>query len=140
MLNFNKAEVIALGPVHVRDSLSSTTVDLDGIALASSTTVRNLGVIFARELSFNSHVKQISRTADLHLRSNAKIRYILSQQDAEKLVHVFVTLRLDYCYSLFSGCPDQILKTLQLIQNAAARVLTRSNTRDHISHILVSLH
>ena len=82
----------------------------------------------------------ISRTTFFHLRNIAKIRHILSQQDAEKLVHAFVTSRLDYCNSLFSGCPNTILKTLRLIQNAAVRVLTRSNTRDHISPILASLH
>ena len=31
------------------------------------------------------------------------------------------------------------LKSLQLIQNAAARVLTRSRKRDHISPVLASL-
>ena len=42
----------------------------------------------------------------------AKIWHILSQKDAEKLVHAFVTSRLDYCNSLFLGCPNKILKTL----------------------------
>ena len=60
MLNSGKTEVIVLGPKHIRDSLSSNIVNLDGITLASSTTVRNLGVIFDQDLSFNSHVKQIS--------------------------------------------------------------------------------
>ena len=103
MLNADKPEVIVLGPKHIRDSLSSNIVNLDGITLASSTTVRNLGVIFDQDLSFNSYVKQISRTAFFHLRNIAKIRHILSQQDAEKLVHTFVTSRLDNCNSLFSG-------------------------------------
>ena len=49
------------GPWKVRDSLSSNIVNLDGITLASSTTVRNLGVILDQELSFNSHAKQFQR-------------------------------------------------------------------------------
>uniref|UniRef100_A0A8D0CS33 Reverse transcriptase domain-containing protein n=3 Tax=Sander lucioperca TaxID=283035 RepID=A0A8D0CS33_SANLU len=140
MLNSNKTEVIVLGPKHHRTSLSKYIATLDGIALASSTTVRNLGVIFDQDLSFNAHLKQTSRTAFFHLRNIAKIRNILSQNDAEKLVHAFVTSRLDYCNSLLSGCSNKSLKTLQLIQNAAARVLTRTNKRDHISPVLASLH
>ena len=80
---------------HIRDLLSNNIVNLDVIALASSNTVRNLCVIFDQELSFTSHVKQISSSAFFHLRNVAKIRHILSQQDAEKLVHAFVTSRLD---------------------------------------------
>ncbi|MDF4316827.1 reverse transcriptase family protein, partial [Vibrio parahaemolyticus] len=140
MLNSDKTEVIVLGPKQLRDSLSDDIVSLDGIALASSTTVRNLGVIFDQDLSFNSHLKQTSRTAFFHLRNIAKIRPILTRKDAEKLVHAFVTSRLDYCNSLLSGSSSKSLKTLQLIQNAAARVLTGTKKRDHISPVLASLH
>ena len=90
--------------------------------------------------SFNSHLKLISRTVFFHLRNISKIRHILSQKDAEKLVHEFVTSRLDYCNSLLSGSSSKSLKTLQLVQNAAVRVLTKTKTRDHISPVLASLH
>ncbi|KAF3688165.1 hypothetical protein EXN66_Car003837 [Channa argus] len=55
--------------------------------------------MFDQDLSFTSHLKQISRTALFHLWNIAKIMSILSQSDAEKLVHAFVTSRLDYCNS-----------------------------------------
>ena len=87
MLNSDETEVIVLGPKHIRESLSNNMVNLDGITLASTITVRNLGVIFDHELSFKSHVKQISRTAFFHLRNISKIQHILSQKDAEKLDH-----------------------------------------------------
>ena len=100
----------------------------------------NLGVIFDPDLSFNSLLKQISRTAFFHLRNISKIRNVLTQKDAEKLVHAFVTSRLDYCNSLLSGSSRKSLKTLQLVQNAAARVLTRTKKREHITPVLASLH
>ena len=108
--------------------------------MASSSTVRNLGVTFDQEMSFDSHIKLISRTAFFHLRNIMKIRNILSLQDAEKLVHAFVTSRLDYCNSLLSGCSNKSVRTLQFIQNAAARVLTGTRKRDHITPVLASLH
>ena len=140
MLNSEKTEILVFGPKNLRDSMSIDIATLDGITLASSTTVRNLGVIFDQDLSFNSHIKQTSRTAFFHLRNITKIRCILSKTDAEKLIHAFVTSRLDYCNSLLSGCPNKSIKMLQLIQNAAARVLTGTRKRDHISHVLASLH
>ncbi|XP_029285402.1 uncharacterized protein LOC115006916 [Cottoperca gobio] len=123
---------VILGPKCLRNAFSNDIEALDGINLASSTNVRNLGVIFDQDLSFNSHINQISRTAFFHLHNIAKIRHILSQNDAEKLVHAFVISTLDYCNSLLS--------TLQLIQNAVARVLTRTRKRDHITPVLAALH
>ena len=63
-----------------------------------------------------------------------------SFSDAEKLVHAFMTSRLDYCNALLAGCPASSINKLQLVQNAAARVLTRSRKYDHITPILSSLH
>uniref|UniRef100_A0A3Q3KA17 Reverse transcriptase domain-containing protein n=1 Tax=Monopterus albus TaxID=43700 RepID=A0A3Q3KA17_MONAL len=140
LLNSDKTEVIVLGPENLRNLLSNHIVTLDDIALASSTTVRNLGVIFDQNMSFKSHINQVSRSAFFHQCNIAKIRSILFQSDAIKLVYAFVTSRLDYCNSLLSGCPNNSLKSLQLIQNAAARVLTGTSKRDHISPILASLH
>jgi len=42
MLNSDKTEVILLGPEHLRDQLSGNVISVDGIALASNTTVKNL--------------------------------------------------------------------------------------------------
>ena len=140
MLNTDKTEVIVLGPKNLQNKLSKDILTMDGIHLASSETVRNLGVIFDQDLSFNTHIKSISRTAFFDLRNIAKIRHILPQNDAEKLVHAFVTSRLDYCNSLLSGCTKKSVKSLQLIQNAAARVLTRVRKRDHITPVLAALH
>ncbi len=65
---------------------------------------------------------------------------MLPVSDAEKLVHAFMTSRLDYCNALLGGCPASSINKLQVVQNAAARVLTRSRKYDHITPILRSLH
>ena len=92
LLNADKTKVIVLGPKHLRSRLSDNILSLDGITLSSSTTARNLGVIFEQDLSFIPFIKQVSRTAFVHLRN---IRSIFSQGDAEELVHAFVISRLE---------------------------------------------
>ncbi len=71
---------------------------------------------------------------------NSILRNMLSVSDAEKLVHAFMTSRLDYCNALLGGCPASSINKLQIVQNAVARVLTRSRKYDHITPILQSLH
>ena len=64
---------------------------------------------------------------------------VLSLQDAEKQIHAFITLRLDYCNALLSGCSNNSIKSLQLLQNTAAQTLTRTIKYKHISRVLASL-
>ena len=56
------------------------------------------------------------------------------------MVHAFVTSCFNYCNVLLSGCTNSALKHLQLVQNAAARVLTRTKKCEHISPVLKTLH
>ncbi|KAI5606718.1 hypothetical protein C0J50_7529, partial [Silurus asotus] len=70
-----------------------------------------------------------------HLRNISKLRNMLSISDAENLVYAFMSSRLDYCNALLGGCPASLINKLQLVQNAAARVLTRARKYDHITPI-----
>ena len=56
------------------------------------------------------------------------------------LVHAFISSRLDYCNTLLYGVNDGLLKKLQAVQNAAARVTTETRKFDHITPILRELH
>ncbi len=60
--------------------------------------------------------------------------------NAETLIHAFMTSRLDYCNALLGGCSARLINKLQLVQNAVARVLTRTRKYDHISPVLSTLH
>ncbi|XP_017330014.2 heterogeneous nuclear ribonucleoprotein A0a isoform X1 [Ictalurus punctatus] len=140
LLNSDKTEILLLGPRVARSNLSDHMVTLDGLSVSSCTAVKDLGVIIDSSLSFDAHVDNITRIAFFHLRNISKIRNILSLHDAEILVHAFVTSRLDYCNALLSECSSRNINKLQLVQNAAARVLTRTRRYDHITPILSILH
>ncbi len=60
--------------------------------------------------------------------------------NAEMLIHAFMTSRLDYGNALLGGCSARLINKLQMVQNVAARVLTRTRTYDHISPVLSTLH
>lgn len=55
-------------------------------------------------------------------------------------MHAFISSRLDYCNALYTGISHHALSRLQLVQNSAARLLTGTKKRDHITPILASLH
>lgn len=95
-----------------------------------------MGVSLDSELNFTNHVTNITRTAFYHPKN--KIKSVLSQSDAEKQVHAFISSRLDYyyCDALFAGLPKKCVGRLQILHNAAARVLTGARKTEHITLIV----
>ncbi len=60
--------------------------------------------------------------------------------NAEMLICAFITSRLDYCNAVLGGCSARLINKLQMVQNAATRVLTRTRNYDYISPVMSTLH
>ncbi len=97
-------------------------------------------MLFNSNLSFDSHVSSICNTDFFNLTNISKLRPMLSMSHAEIFIHAFMTSRLDYCNALLGGCSAHLINKLQMVQNAAARVLTRTRKYDYISPVLSTLH
>ncbi len=134
-LNKEKTEVIAFGN---KDEVLKVNAYLVSRGQTTKNQVKNFGVILKTDLSFSSHVKAVTKSAYYHLKNIAIIRCFVSSQDLEKLVYAFFTSRVVYCNGLLTGLPKKTIRQLQLIQNAAARILTRTRKSEHIISILSS--
>ena len=85
-------------------------------------------------------IKHMAKSAYAVIRKISHLRKFLNNTTTEKLVHAFLTSRLDYCNSLLYGIPDNLLNHIQRFQNTAARIITRKRKFDHIQPIFISLH
>ncbi len=63
LLNSEKTEVLIIGPKNHKSNNLEHCLTLDGCSLDSSSSVRNLGVLFDSNLSFDSHVSSICKSA-----------------------------------------------------------------------------
>ena len=86
------------------------------------------------------HVNVLCKTAFFHLRNIARIRPYLNRNTTEKVIHAFVSSRLDYCNSLLYGMPSVLISKLQRVQNVAARIVTGTRKYSHITPVLHELH
>ena len=80
---------------------------------AAIACIRNLGVYQESTGSISSHVNHISKSCFFSLHRLSKIRSCLNQSTTEKLVHAFITSRLDYCNSILYGCQRTKLKNFR---------------------------
>ena len=70
----------------------------------------------------------------------AELRGLMSKHDFEKLIHAFISCRVDYCSGLFTCFSKIIIKKLQLVQNAAVRALKKTKRADYLTPVLKFLH
>ncbi len=62
LLNSEKTEVLIIGPKNHTSNNLEHCLTFDGCSLDSSSSVRNLGVLFDSNLSFDSHISSIGKT------------------------------------------------------------------------------
>ena len=120
--NESKTEIIFFG-----GNTPTTACFAENLGPLSSniqSNVRNLGVIFDNHFNFDKQISAVVKASFFQLRLLAKTKAYFSQADLEKTIHAFVTCRLDYCNSLYIGMDKSSINRLQLIQNAAARLLS----------------
>ena len=100
-LNPEKNEFIIIGQKAIRELLAPNfPVPLLQNNISQSVEVKNLGVIFDSDNSFDNHVAKVCRACYYHLRDLRRIRKFLGVETAILLANAMVSSRLDYCNSL----------------------------------------
>ncbi|KAK3538365.1 hypothetical protein QTP86_000558 [Hemibagrus guttatus] len=135
-LNPSKTELLVIpgDPSPAQD----LAISLNNSMISPSATACNLGVTMDNQLSFSSHVTNVTRSCRFLLYNIRRIQPFLSTQATQVLVQSLVISRLDY--SLLAGLPLNTIRPLQMIQNAAARLVFNLPKFSHTTPLLRSLH
>ena len=139
-LNEDKTELLVITSPRLRHHLGDVVFTISDHIIDDKRAVKNLGYMMNNSGTMVDNINAICRSAFYHLKNISAIRHLLSEEAAAKLIHAFVTSRLDSGNSLLFGVPEQHIHKLQRVQNAAARLLKKKRKRDSISAILKELH
>ncbi len=90
-------------------------------------------------MTFKDNIAKTARSCRFVLHNIREIRPFLTQHAAQLLVQALVISRLDYCNALLAGLPSCTIKPLQMIQNAAARLVFSKSKRAHVTPLLIFL-
>jgi hypothetical protein len=140
-LNGGKTQIIVFGSARVLNN-----ININGVNIASETairfipTVKNLGIYMDSRLTLGHQIIQLKIKCFRTLRNICKIRFLLNKDQLEVIVNSLVVSCLDYCNGLFYGITEQLLRQLQLIQNAAAKAVLGKYKHDHLGDDLKKLH
>ena len=98
--NGEKTEVLYTYKAGFSFKHSLRPLQIGRMNILPAENMKSLGVTLDSCLTLNKHVSAVCSAASLHIRNIGKIRHLLTQSITEKLVHAFITARLDYCNSI----------------------------------------
>ena len=139
-LNDNKTEmVIYMSQYHINKH-GRCDMSIGDSTISPVECVRNLGVQFDQHLTMDKQVTAVCKACNFHFYRLSSIRRYITTDAAKSVVQALVTSRLDYCNSLLANLTNTQMKRLKSIQHKAARLVTRTPLREHITPVLKQLH
>ncbi len=131
--NDDKTAFVVIDTLCQLKKLKFNHIKICEVQVPSSEQASNLGVIFDREMNLNAHVNNICKSGSYHIRNLSAIHNSLELASLKMATHAFVTSTLEHSNSLFYGLPKTKRSKLQMVQNAAARVLIQVKKSDRRS-------
>ena len=140
-LNDIKTQIIVFGPRKVLDNIEIGGINMTpSVTIRFVSTVRNLGFTMDNMLTLSQQIVQVKKRCFQTIRNLRKIRFLLTDEQCKLVVNSLVVSCLDYGNGLYFGIAEKQLHQLQLIQNAAAKVVTKKYKHDHMEDDLLKLH
>ena len=138
-LNDDKTECLVITSNHCK-AFQDVNFHIGEATIIPTPSLHNLGAALDKHLLMNAQVNRVVKSVYYHLRRVSKVRKYLTQEACARAIHATVISRLDFHNGLLTGLSDKLLSRLQIAQNHAARLLTGTPMRAHITPVLSDLH
>ena len=136
-LNTDKTKYIVLGSPGNLKKLSDVQLPpltLNGDILERKYELKNLGVIFDKNMQWTDHINSMVGKSYGRLKQAYKFRNFLSIESRFKLVETYILSLFNYGDVLFQNITAKLSNKIQLVQNSCMRFIFGLRKYDHISH------
>jgi len=123
-----------------QDQLPSSALQFAGTSVSLVKSVGDLRIYIDADLSIQTHVRQTVSRCFGALRQLRQSCRSVPTATLQMLVVRLVLSRLDFGNSVLVGIPAYLLRRLQSVMNAGARLIFQLRRSDHITDALLSLH
>ena len=141
-LNSGKTHLLLVRSDAARKAKPDFPVSLNTLVevISPSKSEKILGGIISQNLKFTEHIQnhEDSMLKVLNNRINAlkKVSHSASFKSRKMIANGIIISRLLYLIPLWSGCEGYLLNSLQIVQNKAARLVTKCGKRTPIKSLL----
>ena len=141
-VNDGQTELMIIVPKQHQAKLAGLklSITIGQSVIEPNQSVRDLGAILNSSMDMVPQVTQVVRSMYMHMRRIGKIRFLLNNATCATLIQSLVISGLDFHNALLANVPKATIAPLQLAQNTAARLVSRSRRHEHITPVLHDLH
>ena len=135
-INPLKTKVIIVGSSRLISKIDWTSlpqVEFDGAKVDISETVKNLGIIIDRELSWRPHLTNLSRRLFASSASLRRLKNFLPTATKVMLAQSLLLPILDYADASYVDLTQEQLNKLERLQNVCIRFIFGLRKFDHVS-------
>ena len=122
-LDTSKCEAIQFSCIPARYTKDVSNINVTGVSIALSPSIKSLVVILDLHLTFNDHVATVSKACYFHIRALQHIRTSLPDDITKMIASSIIRSRLEYCNSLLIDISETNFSKFQLIENILASVV-----------------
>ena len=130
-LNNEKTHILTVGTSQRLRQSSSVHVSMNDVTLEESTNKYEqlLGLSVQSDLKWHQHVLNLQRKLKTCLAGLRKLRLVVPLKMLKTIIDGIFNSTLTYCLPVFGGCEKGDICSIQVIQNKAAQIATRSPPR-----------
>ena len=128
-MNNAKTELITFGSRSGLKKQQLPEIRVGNEVVKSSESIRILGITLDQDLEIKKFISTKVRDAYVNIKKINKIRKFLTEEETKMLMSSNVLSHLDYGNSILVNLPKSTTKSLQCIQNYAAKVVCKKKQK-----------
>ena len=134
-VNADKTQLIAFGNRQNLQNLPDFEVTFRDTKLIPCNEVKNLGLTFDSNMTWDSHVGVVSRRCTGTLIGLSQVRHLIPRGIITTLVTALVLSQVRYCISVYGNGSKKNFARVQKILNFAAKVIFGRGKFDHVADL-----
>ena len=139
-LNTNKTELLWCATARHQHQLPRSAFRTGPHDIIPSKTVRDLSIFIDADLSMRAHIQRTVAGCFAVLCQLCIVRRSVPSSVFQTLIVSLVLMKLDFGNATLAGLPTNLLNRLQMVLNAAARLIDGLRHSDHVTVTLDSFH
>jgi len=139
-LNDTKTNILVIAPPAIQSKIVVRGVFIHGKCIRFSDSAKNLGILIDSTLSFEAQIKKLIKECFAFIKDLYSILIYLTMDHLKTLICSYIFQRIDYCNALYYGLNEALITRLQLVQNAAARILKKKFNLPSLDHVFHQMH